>query len=286
MPRLLAAGHVTWDRTTQGEVLGGTASYAALSAFKLGWDAAVLTAAGPDFEPARDLPGLPVFVQPGTRTTRFQNTYSSGGARRQVVTARSEPIDLSVLPESWRRPDALLLGPVVGEVPPRLAMAFEAEVVGAVGQGWLRHVERDGEVSVASWVDPAADLAGVHVLFLSEHDLHGTALTAHDLLRFVPMLALTRGFEGLRLLTRHAIHEVPGLPRPEVDPTGAGDVLAAAFLVRYFETGDPLAAAAFGACAASCCVEGVGAKTLGTRAEVERRLALRERLIEGGEWEE
>ena len=75
---------------------------------------------------------------------------------------------------------------------------------------------------------------------------------------------------GLTLLTRQATHEVPSLPRPEVDPTGAGDVFAAAFLVRYQETGDPLEAAAFAACAASCVVEGVGATTLGDRDEVLR----------------
>jgi sugar/nucleoside kinase (ribokinase family) len=79
---------------------------------------------------------------------------------------------------------------------------------------------------------------------------------------------------------------VPALPRAEVDPTGAGDVFAAAFLVRYHETGDALEAAAFAACAASCVVEGIGASTLGDRAEVLRRTALRERLIEGGDSEE
>jgi sugar/nucleoside kinase (ribokinase family) len=71
-----------------------------------------------------------------------------------------------------------------------------------------------------------------------------------------------------------------------VDPTGAGDVFAAGFLVRYQETGDPLEAAAFGACAASCAVEGVGTTALGDRDEVQRRLVLRERMIETGDWDE
>ncbi|MGH9005037.1 MAG: PfkB family carbohydrate kinase, partial [Acidimicrobiia bacterium] len=92
--------------------------------------------------------------------------------------------------------------------------------------------------------------------------------------------------EGLTLHTRQGQHPVAALPRFEVDPTGAGDVLAAGFLVRYQETGDPLEAAAFGACAASCVVEGVGAASLGDRAEIERRLVLRDRLIDEGEWEE
>jgi sugar/nucleoside kinase (ribokinase family) len=71
-----------------------------------------------------------------------------------------------------------------------------------------------------------------------------------------------------------------------MDPTGAGDVFATSFLIRYQETGDPSEAAVFACCAASCVVEGLAASTLGDRAEIARRIAMRERLIEDGEWEE
>ena len=100
------------------------------------------------------------------------------------------------------------------------------------------------------------------------------------------MIAVTRGWRGLSLLTRDGIEEVAALPRQEVDPTGAGDVFATAFLIRYQETGNPQEAAVFAACAASCVVEGLAASTLGDRDEVVRRIAQRERLIEDGEWEE
>ena len=53
-----------------------------------------------------------------------------------------------------------------------------------------------------------------------------------------------------------------------LDPTGAGDVFATAFLVRYQETGNPSEAAVFACCAASCVVEGVATTTLGDRAEI------------------
>ena len=49
-------------------------------------------------------------------TTRFRNDYEPGGTRRQVLMARADPISLSPLPEEWRTPDALLLGPVAGEL--------------------------------------------------------------------------------------------------------------------------------------------------------------------------
>jgi 1D-myo-inositol 3-kinase len=286
VPRLLALGHITRDQRQGGDVLGGSASYAALAALRLGWQAAVLTSAGPDFDPVRELPGVAVFVRRSAATTRFSNDYDRDGSRRQRVLARADDVDLEPLPDAWRDPDVLLLGPVAGELFAVGARAFEAACVGVVAQGYVREIDADGGVVAREWERPARDLAGAHTLFLSEHDLPQADARARELLSCVPIVALTRGWRGLTLLTRDAVHEVPGLPRPEVDPTGAGDVLAAAFLLRYHETGDPLAAAAFGACAASCVVEGVGASTLGDREEVLRRLAERERILEDGEWDE
>jgi 1D-myo-inositol 3-kinase len=285
VPRLLAVGHVTRDRLQEREVLGGSVAYASLAAVKLGWEAAILTSAGPEFDPLRDLPAVRVFCSLSASTTRFANRYERDGTRRQVLSARSEDVDLTVLDDEWRSPDVLFLAPVAGEVSARAASAFTAEVVGAAGQGWLRTVDAEGKVSPTEWSNPSADLSGVHVLVLSEQDLIPGA-SARSLLDHVPVVALTRGWQGLTLITRDSVHDVPTLPRAEVDPTGAGDVFAAALLLRYHETGDLLEAAAFGACAASCVVEGVGTSTLGDRAEVGRRLTLRDRLIEEGEWDE
>ena len=285
MPRLLAVGHVTFDRRDSGDVVGGSVSYGSITARRLGWDAAVLTAAGPDFEPARDLPGVETFVRASAATTRFLNLYDAAGERRQVVQARADDIDLLPLAESWRAPDALLLSPVVGEIVAPLAPAFEASVVGAIAQGWLRALDAEGNVRAQAWGDPGRALLGVHVLFLSEHDLP-EGQDPHSLLPFVPIVAVTRGWRGVSLLSREGELEVAGFPRPEVDPTGAGDVFAAAFLVGYHERNDPQEAAVFACCAASCAVEGVGTKTLGDRAEVERRIALRETQLEEGGWDE
>ena len=285
MSRLLAVGHVTFDRRDSGDVVGGSVSYGSITARRLGWDAAVLTAAGPDFEAARDLPGVQAFVHPSRTTTRFSNLYDAAGRRRQVVPARADDIELLPLAEAWRAPDALLLSPVVGEIVGPLAPAFEASVVGAIAQGWLRAFDAEGNVSAQAWVDPGRALLGVHVVFLSEHDLPRSE-DPRSLLAHVPIVAVTRGWRGVSLLSREGEFDVAGFPRPEVDPTGAGDVFAAAFLVGYHERGDPQEAAVFACCAASCAVEGVGTESLGDRAEVERRMAVRETQLEEGGWDE
>jgi 1D-myo-inositol 3-kinase len=277
---------VTLDRRPEGDVAGGSVTYATATARKLGWETAALTTCGPEFDPARELPDVPVFLHRSPATTRFVNEYGPDGVRHQVLLSRAGPVHVGPLPETWRRPDVLLLAPLAAEIEGALAPTFEAEAVGAVAQGWVRDFAPDGAVSPREWRDPGAALAGVHVLFVSQHDLPPGGQQPRDFLTWVPMVAVTRGWRGAILHTRDATHEVPGLPRPEVDPTGAGDVFATAFLVRYHETGDALESAAFANCAASCAVEGIGASSLGDRAEVARRMEQRQRLVEDGEWDE
>ncbi len=286
MPRLLSVGHVCLDAAPGGNVVGGSVAYGSLTARRLGWEVGILTSAGEDFDPARELPGVPMVIQPSRETTHFVNEYEANGTRHQTVTARADDIRFDALPADWRAADALLLGPLVGELGGISATAFEATCVGAIAQGYVRAIDAFGRVSAKDWDRPEKDLLGVHVLFLSQHDMPDAEARAQDFLGLVPLVALTRGWRGLTLYTRNGRHDVPSLPRPEKDPTGAGDVFAAAFLVRYQETDDPLEASAFAACAASCAVEGVGATTLGDRAEVERRMQLRDSMIETGEWQE
>jgi sugar/nucleoside kinase (ribokinase family) len=200
------------------------------------------------------------------------NRYDKGGLRHQYLLSRADDVKVAAMPEAWRTPEAVLLGSVAGEIPRGAARAFRGGVVGALAQGWLRRFAADGAVSAQPWPDPAADLGGVDVLFLSVHDVAGDVSRAQAMLEHVPIVALTHGPDGMDLITREGDQPIPTLTRPETDPTGAGDVFAAAFLVRYHETRDPAVAAAFACCAASCAVEGVGASTLGDRQEVERRV--------------
>ena len=69
--------------------------------------------------------------------------------------------------------------------------------------------------------------------------------------------------------------EIPPVAAREVDPTGAGDVFAAAYLIAYHESRDPVYAATYASCAASFAVEAPGMEGIPTRAQVASRLAAR-----------
>jgi len=271
-PRLLAVGHVTRDVVPGGDHLGGSVVYAARTATRLGWRAAIATSACDDLAGVPELDGIRCFAGRGAATTRFRNRYGPTGRREQELLSRAGPVDPTLVEESWRSPEVLLLAPVAGELPKGTARSFRADLVGATGQGWLRGIGPDGRrVVPQDWREPEEDLVGVSILFLSLEDVAGDVSRARSRLGQVQLVAVTLGSHGVELHDRDGSRAIVAQPRPEVDPTGAGDVFAAAFLVRYHETRDPVEAASFACCAASFAVEAVGSSGLPDREQVERR---------------
>ena len=88
-----------------------------------------------------------------------------------------------------------------------------------------------------------ADKAGRRVrLFARDVEQAKAIGTAREMLERVPVVVVTRGWKGALVLTRDATLDVPTLPRPEVDPTGAGDAFAGGFMGYLARTwaGGPL----------------------------------------------
>jgi ribokinase len=120
---------------------------------------------------------------------------------------------------------------------------------------------------VADVVMPLADVVTVN---RHESELLGPQISASP----VKILVTTLGSEGCEVTVDGQAVDIAPLAANVVDPTGAGDSFAAAFAVRYAETGDALLAARFAAAAGACTVEGRGAQpSLPTRSVVNERLA-------------
>jgi len=260
--RLVACGHVTLDRLGSARVPGGTAFYAARTWRALGAEALVYTAAGDDF-PRDALAGAALALEPAPRTTAFENRHLPDGRRVQRVGAAAPPLDAGRFPPAWRGADAALLGPVVGEIEPAaFARAAGARLTGLAAQGLVRGVDPAGAVVPRPWRPAPAELAGVDVAFVGEDDLAGQAELVARLAGAIPTVVLTRGARGCEVLSSGRVCRV-GIHRArEVDPTGAGDVFAAAFLLALARGDDLLAAARLGAAAASIAIEGLGGERL------------------------
>jgi 1D-myo-inositol 3-kinase len=271
-PEFVVVGHVTLDHFGETVHPGGTALYAAVTAHRLGLSAGILTSHGADFPLDAVPPQIEVITLEAPATTVFEHRHRE--ARRAMrVTSTARPLGPADVPEDWRGAGLVLLAPVVGEVDPALVETFPDATLAGSAQGWLRRIAAAGAVTTRRWSPPRGFLERLQALFVSGEDVRGQESGLTEWLQRLPLAAVTAGKSGALLYVNGERYEVRPRPARVVDPTGAGDVFAAAFLVRYHLEGDPWEAAAAATCAASMSVEGEGWSTVPERAALDAALA-------------
>ncbi|MPZ22435.1 MAG: ribokinase [Dehalococcoidia bacterium] len=203
-------------------------------------------------------------------TTEFVNVYANG-RRTQRVLAVASPLQATDVPPDLAAAGLALLGPVIGEVENGVRSRLQGRV-GVGAQGWLRRRSADGGVAFAPWSGDAA-LEGSLAVFASAEDAPEAEMPGliARWSRRVPFVLVTAGADGGDAYIEGREARIPAFPATEVDPTGAGDVFAAAFLARYAETSDPYESIEFAAAAAACSVEGVGTARVPDRAAIAAR---------------
>ena len=271
-PDFVAIGHVTLDRFGESTRPGGSALYAAVTAHRLGLSVGLLTSHGDDFPLDVIPPKIEVVSVPAADTTRFEHRQDPGG-RVSHVRAVAGPLTTAAVPEDWREASLTLLAPVIDEVDPMIATLFTDGAVGAAAQGWVRHVKPDGLVVPRPWRSPERLLQSVQALFLSREDIRGQEAQVAEWFQRMPVGVLTADRDGALLFVNGERYEIHPRPAVEVDPTGAGDVFAATFLIQYQREGDPWQAAAAAACAGSLAVEGEGWSAVPDRAALDAAFA-------------
>ena len=273
-PAYVVVGHVTHDLLPDGGVqLGGTALYAAITATRLGWSVGVATA-GDVAVAVRDLlPAAAVHCAGAADTTTFINLYRAG-ARTQYLRAVAPPIDLSSLPPGWRTAPIVHLGPVAQEIDPAASADLTPAWLCATPQGWLRRWQDDGLVELEAAPAGRFAAAPLRVLVLSEGEEEAKAAALIEQVRARGgLVAVTRGARGSTLLQGADRLEIPTYPVTEVDPTGAGDVYAAALFIRLAAGDAPPVAAAYASAAGALSVTGAGTSAIPDDAAIRRLMA-------------
>lgn len=274
---ILLIGHVTRDLISEDQQglyhLGGTVSFAAVTALRLGRQPTIITRAAAN----TDLTELPAAVQihrlPSDITTTFANVYTPAGRVQHCYTPAA-PITAADIPPELRQPRATLLGPLVNEIGPDVAALFgPPTLVAAVPQGWMRQWDETGRVFSKPWENAASILPHLGVLVLSLEDINFDLTRLDPFFDYLDLVVLTEYRDGSTLYLRQEnrqIHKIKIPPRPaqEIDPTGAGDTFATAFLIRLQETNDPIQAARFANVTASFGVEGIGVTGIPDREQV------------------
>jgi sugar/nucleoside kinase (ribokinase family) len=276
-PEFVVIGHITQDMLPQGGFrLGGTISYAATTAHRLGYRVGVITSTGPDLDVGEVLPYAQVICQPAESTTVFENIYHDG-ERTQILHQRAGILECELVPDAWRQVPMVHLGPLDQEIAEGIFHCFDDEVlIGVTPQGFLRRWDEQGLVSFTEWTPSEAILRRINVLVLSEHDVPDPEGLVRDWGRFIDFIVITKAEQGATVYYRGESCHHPARPAQQVDPTGAGDVFAPAFMIRLLESGDPCQAADFANAVASFSTEGPGVSGIPQRSEVTAYLEARD----------
>ncbi|MCX6078840.1 MAG: PfkB family carbohydrate kinase [Chloroflexi bacterium] len=239
----LVIGHITVDLSPSGPVLGGSAAYAALTARALGLRVGVVTVRGNEL-PLTELDGIPVVSGESDHSTTFENVYTPAG-RVQYIRHTAAKIDLAIVPEIWRKAKIIHLAPVAQEVNWLLPPDFHPTLLALTPQGWMRSWDGDGRVYPCAWQRPEEALRQVGALVFSVEDVARDEEAIDLIANASRILAVTEGADGVRLFWNGDSRRFRPPMVTENDPTGAGDIFAAAFFVRLLNTRDPWEAARF-----------------------------------------
>jgi sugar/nucleoside kinase (ribokinase family) len=166
----------------------------------------------------------------------------------------------------------------LGEVPLGVARLFTRSFLGFSPQGWLREVRSDGAVRLRPWSEHAS-LKGGSVVVASEEDIEGDDVALKHWRGDVPIVVITEGERGARVYSDGRWRHVAAFPCDSPDPTGAGDVFAAAFLAALHEGKDVAYAAAFASAAAVLSIRAPGLASIAGRDEIERLMAAHPEVV-------
>ncbi|WP_420628436.1 PfkB family carbohydrate kinase [Candidatus Leptofilum sp.] len=240
----LVIGHITRDVTPAGDFVGGTVAYSGRAADALGCQTAVLTSCEPEYEGLKQLAPLAVEVVPAANTSTFENIYGEDG-RTQMLYTVADKIRPEHLPLAWRQPAVVHLGPLTNEVAPAFMRHFPHSIIGLTPQGWLRRWTVDGRVYATEWPEAEQYLPLADVVILSEEDLLNDEMLPRYR-RLSKLLIMTENLRGCTVFAEDETRQIPAPRVTQVEPTGAGDIFAAAFLVQFARNGrNPWQAAEF-----------------------------------------
>jgi sugar/nucleoside kinase (ribokinase family) len=223
----------------------------------LGCHTAVLTRCQPDYEGLHDLADLAVEVVPSAHTTTFENSYGPDGRTQRIDTV-ADAIGPEHVPVGWAETAVVHLAPVANEVDPAIMTRFPHSLIGLTPQGWLRRWTADHRVYARDWPEAEQYLPLADVVIVSEEDLLDEAMLPRYR-QLARLLIMTENMRGCTVFAGDAVRQIPAPQVTQVEPTGAGDIFAAAFLTRYAGNGrNPWQAAEFANVVAAQSVTQVG----------------------------
>ncbi|HNT79007.1 MAG TPA: PfkB family carbohydrate kinase [Anaerolineae bacterium] len=255
----LVIGHITRDLASDGgHTIGGTASYAALTAAALGRRVGILTSFDTALNTTVFDGALTIVNYQAPSSTTFENIYTNGH-RRQMIYTVAATLTPAQIPTTWQQSPLVHIGPVMAECDPALIETFAGRAfIGITPQGWLRTHDTHGNVIPCAWAEAKRVLPLASAVVLSIDDIGGDWSLARHFAQQTALLVVTQGKQGGTLFIQGDPQMYPAISVTEVGPTGAGDIFASALFVALAGGAPPLRAANYAACLAGYSVTRTG----------------------------
>jgi sugar/nucleoside kinase (ribokinase family) len=257
-------GHLCKDvNVVQGKVhtlAGGGVVHGAITAKRLGAQAAVYTKCAPEDQPAfgeLGRAGVEMVYLKSQTTTSIRNEYPTSSAADRISTLLSRAGSFEAEEIESIEADVVHLNPLwFGEFPPELlpVLRRRAPLLGVDAQGFLRRPAENGRLVHQGWPGMEAHLPLIDLLKVDERE--ASALTGLDDVRAAARRLCELGARTV-LLTHQAgvcvcdgaqICQSPFISSTLEGRTGRGDTCTAAFLVARHQLGlGPAEAAGFAA---------------------------------------
>ncbi len=291
---LLIVGTVAFDELItpfgeSGKIIGGSATYASLSASNFLDEVNIVSVVGEDF-PEKDLENFRskgittdgIDVVKGGKTFFWKGKYHNDMNTRDTLDTQLNVLaDFNpTVPQAYRNADFLMLG--------NLTPAVQMQV--------LDQMEKRPKLVILDtmnfWMDIAMDelkavLKKIDVLTINDEEArqlsgeYSLVKAAKAIFEMGPKyLIIKKGEHGALLFDKNEVFFAPALPLEEVfDPTGAGDTFAGGFIGHLAQSRDisfesMKRAVIYGSALASFCVEKFGTERISgiNRKEMHERV--------------
>lgn len=239
----LLIGHILDDLLPDGsKILGGTPSYSGIVSQALGNTTRIVTSCNTDLSL---LDGIDIHNIPTKHSTTFRNNYTAAG-RSQEWLHTAQPIGYGDVPKDWYKSDVVHIAPMAGELLCSIMMAFPNSLTCVTTQGWLRGKTLKNRVIFLMAELLLEYLAYADIVVLSLEDCAGNRGLCDAILHTPKIGIETLGPQGCRVYWNNKCEWVGPAPKvEEIEPTGAGDVFAAALFTHYAKSGNILESADF-----------------------------------------
>jgi len=271
---------------TDGRILSGCSTNAALAYAKLGGKIAMVGNVGDDLrkqlENSLQEAGIEYHLGQSPQSGGFKLDYDDQGHRDLTLLGIADPID--EFPAKYYNHDAILIGPILQETSHEFIRNLRERFDGVMfldPQGLLRR-QTDG---VIDHYRPAGieEIIGLFD-YVKPNELETEVLTGIDPRKDVQSAAkkikswgpeiviITLAEAGSVIYDGTNFIEIPPYVTHAADPTGAGDTYAGGFLFARLSGADLEFSGRFASCTASVMIEHTGPDFPLTRDEVRRRM--------------